>query len=165
TWVAHPDLVPVAGEVFDRVLGERHHQKERLREDVSVSAADLLDLAISGGRVTEQGIRQNVNVGLQYLDAWLQGTGAAAIFNLMEDAATAEISRSQLWQWRTQGVALDDGRVVDNALYQAVRDEELARLGGRSAGRLGAAVDLLDGLVLADDFTEFLTLEAYGLLP
>ncbi|MFI5255281.1 MAG: malate synthase A, partial [Candidatus Limnocylindrales bacterium] len=94
TWVAHPDLVPVAGEVFDRVLGERHHQKERLRQDVSFGAADLLDFTVPGGRVTEAGLRQNVNVGLQYLDAWLQGTGAAAIFNLMEDAATAEISRS-----------------------------------------------------------------------
>jgi malate synthase len=164
TWVAHPDLVPVAGEVFDRVLGERQHQKDRLREDVSVDAAALLDFDVPGGRVTEAGVRQNINVGLQYLDAWLQGTGAAAIFNLMEDAATAEISRSQLWQWRTRGVRLEDGRVMEAALYEQIRDEELTRLGGRGAGRLGAAVDLLDRLVLADDFAEFLTLGAYGLL-
>jgi malate synthase len=164
TWVAHPDLVPVAGEVFDRVLGERSHQKERLREDVLVGATDLLDVRVPGGRVTEAGVRQNVNVGLQYLDAWLGGTGAAAIFNLMEDAATAEISRSQLWQWRRRGVRLHDGRPFTGELYGAIRDEELARLGGRGAGRLGEAVDLLDRLVLADDFPEFLTLEAYGLL-
>jgi malate synthase len=164
TWVAHPDLVPVAGEVFDRVLGERPHQKERLREDVEVGAGELLDFAVPGGRVTEAGVRQNVNVGLQYLDAWLQGTGAAAIFNLMEDAATAEISRSQLWQWRRSGVRLDDGRIFDGDLYATIRAEELARLGGRGTGRLGEAVDLLDRLVLDDDFPEFLTLRAYGLL-
>jgi malate synthase len=162
--VAHPDLVPVAGEVFDRILGERHHQKERLREDVHVGAAELLDFAVPGGHVTEAGVRQNVNVGLQYLDAWLQGTGAAAIFNLMEDAATAEISRSQLWQWRSGGVRLDDGRIFDADLYASIRAEELARLGGRGTGRLGEAVDLLDRLALDDDFPEFLTLRAYGLL-
>ena len=103
TWVAHPDLVPVAGEVFDRVLGDRPHQKDRQRDDVRVAAGDLLDVSVPGGRVTEAGVRQNVSVGLRYLDAWLGGNGAAAIDNLMEDAATAEISRSQLWQWRHHG--------------------------------------------------------------
>ena len=161
TWVAHPDLVPVAMEVFDRALGERANQKERLREDVQISGADLLDVAVPGGRVTEAGVRQNVSVGLQYLDSWLRGTGAAAIFDLMEDAATAEISRSQLWQWRTRGVSLDDGRPADGALYTAIRDEELAKLGGRGAGRLAEATELLDRLVLGDDFPDFLTLEAY----
>ena len=126
-----PDLVPVAMEVFDRVLGDRPNQKERLREDVSVSAAELLDLRVPGGAVTEAGIRANIRVALAYLDSWLRGVGAAAIDNLMEDAATAEISRSQLWHWRTRGVALADGRVFDEALYASIRDEELARLGGR----------------------------------
>jgi malate synthase len=164
TWVAHPDLVPIATEVFDRALGERPNQKDRLREDVEVAAADLLDVAVPGGRVTEAGVRQNVSVGLRYLDAWLGGNGAAAIDNLMEDAATAEISRSQLWQWRHHGIRLDDGRTVDAALYRQIRTEELARHGGPGAGRLGEAAGLLDRLVLDDTFAEFLTLGAYGLL-
>jgi malate synthase len=161
TWVAHPDLVSVAMDVFDRVLGDRPNQKDRLREDVVVSAAELLDLRIPGGRTSEAGLRQNVSVGLQYLDSWLRGVGAAAIFDLMEDAATAEISRSQLWQWRTQGVRLDDGRAMDPALYATLRDEELAKLGGRDTGRLAEATELLDRLVLGDDFPDFLTLDAY----
>ena len=164
TWVAHPDLVPVAMEVFDRVLGDRPNQKDRLREDVSVSAAELLDLRVPGGAVTEVGIRANVRVALAYLDSWLRGVGAAAIDNLMEDAATAEISRSQLWHWRTHGVVLADGRVFDAALYVSIRDEELARLGGATEGRLSEAAGLLDRLVLDDDFAEFLTLRAYSLL-
>jgi malate synthase len=162
TWVAHPDLVPIATEVFDRALGDRPNQKDRMREDVVVSAGDLLDLRIPGGRTSEAGVRQNVSVGLQYLDSWLRGIGAAAIFDLMEDAATAEISRSQLWQWRTHGVRLDDGRAADGALYAALREEELAKLGGRATGRLAEAAELLDRLVLRDDFPDFLTLEAYS---
>ncbi len=161
TWVAHPDLVPVAGEVFDRVLGTRPHQKDRLREDVAVAAAQLLDLTVPGGRITEAGVRADINVALQYLDNWLRGNGAAAIANLMEDVATAEISRSQLWQWRHHAAQLDDGRDLDGALYGALRDEELARLGGRDSGRLGTAVELMDELVLSDDFVEFLTSVAY----
>jgi malate synthase len=161
TWVAHPDLVPVAAEVFDRVLGERPNQKDRLREDVSVAAAQLLDVAVAGGRITEAGVRADVNVGLQYLDNWLRGNGAAAIANLMEDVATAEISRSQLWQWRHHAAPLDDGRRMDDVLYGALRDEELARLGGRDSGRLGTAAELMDQLVLSDDFVEFLTYVAY----
>ncbi len=164
TWVAHPDLVPIAGEVFDRVLGERPNQKERLREDVVATARDLLDVAVPGGRVTEAGVRQNVSVGLRYLDAWLQGNGAAAIDNLMEDAATAEISRSQLWQWRRHRAIVDDGRPVDDDRYRSIRDDELTRHGGRASGRLDDAAALLDRLVLADDFAEFLTLDAYRLL-
>jgi malate synthase len=165
TWVAHPDLVPVATEIFDRVLGERPHQKERLREDVHVSPAQLLDVAIDGGKVTEAGVRANVSVALRYLDSWLQGTGAAAIDNLMEDAATAEISRSQLWQWRHHATPLDDGRRVTAELYEQAAGEELGRLGGREQGRLGDAADLLDELVLADDFADFLTLPAYERQP
>jgi malate synthase len=163
TWVAHPDLVPVAMEVFDGVLGERRNQKTVRRDDVTVASADLLDLTVPGGAVTEAGVRANIRVALAYLDSWLRGTGAAAIDNLMEDAATAEISRSQLWHWRTRGVALTDGRVFDDELYAAIRDEELARLGG-AEGRLGEATDLLDRLVLDDAFAEFLTQRAYSLL-
>jgi malate synthase len=164
TWVAHPDLVPIATEVFDRVLGARPHQKSRLRTEVEVSAAQLLDLRVPGGAVTETGLRADVRVALAYLDSWLRGNGAAAIDNLMEDAATAEIARSQLWHWRTRGVTLDDGRTVDAALYAQIRDEELARLGGAPAGRLAEATELLDRLVLDDDFADFLTLRAYPLL-
>ena len=164
TWVAHPDLVPLATEIFDRILGAAPNQKDRLREEVSVSAAQLLDLSVPGGAVTEAGIRANVRVALAYLDSWLRGVGAAAIDNLMEDAATAEISRSQLWHWRTRGVALADGRGFDAGLYAQVRDEELARLGGAREGRLAEAAGLLDRLVLDDDFAEFLTHRAYSVL-
>jgi malate synthase len=164
TWVAHPDLVPIATEIFDRVLGERPNQKERLREEVAAEAAALLDLAVPGGAVTEAGIRANVRVALAYLDSWLRGTGAAAIDNLMEDAATAEIARSELWHWRTREVALADGRRMNASLYDAIRDEELARLGGPESGRLREAAELLDRLVLDDAFAEFLTLRAYPLL-
>ena len=157
TWVAHPDLVPVATEIFDRVLGDQPHQKHVLREDVAISAADLTDFRVADGAVTEAGIRANVRVALAYLDAWLQGTGAAAIDNLMEDAATAEISRSQLWLWRSRGV-------LPVERYAAIRDEELARLGGEGSGRLADARDLLDRLVLDDQFVDFLTHRAYAVL-
>ena len=164
TWVAHPDLVPIATEVFDRVLGDRPNQKDRLREEVAVTAAELLDLRVPGGAVTDAGVRANVRVALAYLDNWLRGNGAAAIDNLMEDAATAEIARSQLWHWRTRAVRLADGRIMDQVLYAEVRDAELARLGGPETGRLGEAAELLDRLVLDDDIAEFLTLRAYSLL-
>jgi malate synthase len=164
TWVAHPDLVPIATEVFDRVLGDRPHQKDRLREDVAVQADQLLDLRVPDGSVSEAGVRANVRVAIAYLDNWLRGNGAAAIDNLMEDAATAEIARSQLWHWRTRNARLDDGRIVDGALYEQIREEELIRLGGSQTGRLEEAAELLDRLVLDDDFAEFLTLRAYPLL-
>jgi malate synthase len=166
TWVAHPDLVPLATEIFDGVLGDRPHQKDRRREDVRVTRSELLDFAVAGGRVSENGVRLNVSVALQYLDAWLAGNGAAAINNLMEDAATAEISRSQLWQWRVGGAEMDDGRFVTGGLYTAIRDDELRALGGASGGNghLGEAAELLDGLVLEDTFTEFLTVPAGQLL-
>ncbi len=162
TWVAHPDLVPVATEVFDGVLGAAPHQKGRLREDVSVTAGQLLDFRVEGGRVTEAGLRANVRVALAYVDSWLRGNGAAAIDNLMEDAATAEIARSLLWHWRSRGTTLDDGRVVDDALYATVRDEELAGLGGAGEGRLAEAAEILDGLVLTDMPPDFLTHPAYS---
>ena len=164
TWVAHPDLVPVAAEIDDRVLGDRPNQKDRLREEVAVGADDLLDLTVPGGAITEAGLRANIRVTLAYLDSWLRGVGAAAIDNLMEDAATAEIARSQLWLWRTRGATLADGRTVDAGLYAAIRDEELARLGGAGEGRLAEAVALLDRLVLDESFAEFLTLRAYASL-
>lgn len=161
TWVAHPDLVPVAREEFDKALGERPHQKDRLREDVEVTAADLSDFLIAGGTITEDGVRNNVNVALQYMNAWLMGLGAVAIFNLMEDTATAEISRAQLWQWIRRAATLDDGRHIDADFYRRIRDEELHRLGGPDKGRLGEAAALLDQLVLSEECEEFLTLRAY----
>jgi malate synthase len=164
TWVAHPDLVPVAREVFDRVLGVRPNQKERLREDVIAPPSALLDVAVPGGEVTEAGVRTNISVALQYLDSWLRGNGAAAINDLMEDAATAEISRSQLWQWRFHGARLADGRNVTTDLYQVIRSEELQRLqdgADVAPDHLETAAALLDELVLSDHFEDFLTLLAY----
>jgi malate synthase len=151
TWVAHPDLVPVATEEFDRVLGERPNQVERLREDVSVGADDLLDVRVPGGEVTEDGVRNNVSVGLRYLESWLRGVGAVAIYNLMEDAATAEISRSQIWQWIRHGrIGADDVR--------RFADDELAEAG---EGRWDDARELFDSVALSPQFVEFLTLPAY----
>jgi malate synthase len=166
TWVAHPDLVPLATEIFDGVLGDRPHQKHKVHANFNVGAEQLRDFTVEGGTVTEAGLRQNVSIALQYLDAWLAGNGAAAINNLMEDAATAEISRSQLWQWRNTATRIDDGRSVTGGLYTAIRDETLAALGGPEGGNghLPEAAELLDGLVLDDDFPEFLTLRAYSLL-
>jgi malate synthase len=164
TWVAHPDLVPLATEVFDSVLGDRPNQKERLREDVHVTADQILDVGVPGGAITEAGVRLNVSVALQYLNAWLLGNGAAAINNLMEDAATAEISRSQLWQWIHHSAKLEDGRALTADLYNQIRAEELAKLGGSSVQRYEEAAELLDRLVLSDEFIEFLTYLAYELL-
>jgi malate synthase len=164
TWVAHPDLVPVATEIFDRALGERPHQKERQRDDVEVTAADLLDIRVPGGEITEAGVRLNVNVALQYLNAWLQGNGAAAIHNLMEDTATAEISRAQLWQWLRHASRTADGRPVTADWYQQLRTEELQALEKEGDGRYGDAAGILDHLVLGDSFEEFLTFRAYDYL-
>jgi len=153
TWVAHPDLVPVALEVFDRVLGARPNQLEVLREDVVPDARALLDVAATPGEVTLEGLRNNVSVGIQYLAAWLAGSGAVAIFNLMEDAATSEISRAQVWQW------LRDGRFTPEQVAQ-VTDEELAKLGdGYEEARA-----LFDQVATGEEFVEFLTLPAYELL-
>ena len=162
TWVAHPDLVPVAREVFDAVLETRPNQKDRLRPEVRVGVTELLDAYVPGSAVSEAGVRANVSIGLSYLASWLAGNGAAAINNLMEDAATAEISRSQLWQWRVHGISLDDGQPLTADRYRSIRDEELATL--RSAFPNSPWTDaaaLLDDLVLADEFAEFLTLGAY----
>ncbi|MEO8285108.1 MAG: malate synthase A [Chloroflexota bacterium] len=164
TWVAHPDLVSVALEQFDKVLGSKPHQKERLREDVHTTAADLLNTHIEGGKITEAGVRLNISVALQYINSWLLGNGAAAINNLMEDAATAEISRAQLWQWIRHAATLDDGRTVDGYLYTDIRDEELAKLEASGAYRYHEAALILDGLVLAPTFADFLTIPAYAAL-
>ncbi len=154
TWVAHPDLVPTARAEFDQVLGARPNQLDRLREDVSVTAADLLDVRATAGDITEDGVRLNVSVGIQYIASWLRGVGAAAINNLMEDAATAEISRSQIWQWVHHG-RVSRGRVLE------IQAEELERLGpGYEEAR-----EVFDEVALADDFVEFLTLPAYDRLP
>jgi malate synthase len=161
TWVAHPDLVPVAREEFSHVLGARPNQTDRLREEVAVGPRELTDFRVPDGAVTEEGVRNNISVALQYLDHWLRGVGAVGIFNLMEDVATAEISRSQLWQWVHRGVRLDDGRALSAALYRELRGQELSKLGGESSGRCRHAVEILDALVLDDDFVEFLTIPAY----
>ncbi|HEU4727251.1 MAG TPA: malate synthase A [Kofleriaceae bacterium] len=162
TWVAHPDLVPTATEVFTQALGERPNQKSRLREEVKVVDAELLDLRVPEGKITEAGVRNNVSVALQYLSAWLAGNGAVAIFNLMEDAATAEISRAQLWFWVHHGGTLDDGRKVTAALYRTLRDDEAKKLGDLPAAeQLPKAIAILDDLVENKTFVEFLTLPAY----
>ncbi|MGF1506897.1 MAG: malate synthase A [Anaerolineae bacterium] len=163
TWVAHPDLVPVAEDVFNEIMGEQPHQKDRLREDVDVQAADLLSLPQTPGTITEDGVRLNINVAILYLNSWLAGNGAAAIYNLMEDTATAEISRAQLWQWIKTGSELEDGRTMTRELYEQLRTEELEKLGELPHGY--TAVELLDELVLAEDFVEFLTYLAYDRLP
>ena len=160
TWVAHPDLVPVALEAFDAALAGRPNQKQVLRDDLEVSVADLLDTDFPGS-VTLEGVRLNVDVALQYLNAWLSGNGAVAIYNLMEDTATAEISRAQLWQWIRLGAKLPDGRAVDDELYRTLRDDELQRLTERAEGRYREAAEILDMVVLAETFMPFLTLPAY----
>ncbi|MDQ3044059.1 MAG: malate synthase A, partial [Chloroflexota bacterium] len=164
TWVAHPGLVPIAMEVFDRVLGDRPHQKDRLREDVQPDAAAISAIGVPDGSITEEGLRTNVSVALQYLNSWLSGTGAAAINNLMEDAATAEISRAQLWQWIRHGATTTDGAPITAARYDQVRTEELAKLGGAERERYGDAAAILDRLVHDTTFTPFLTLPAYSVL-
>jgi malate synthase len=171
SWVAHPDLVPVCREVFDSVLGDKPDQRDRLREDVSVTAEQLLAVDQTPGEMTEGGLRNNVSVGLQYLSAWLDGMGAVAIFGLMEDAATAEISRSQVWQWLHLGVELADGQKVTKELVDRVIDEELAKIReavGDEAfgkGRFADARDLYREMAMADDFAVFLTLPAYERMP
>jgi malate synthase len=153
----------VVDEVFTAVLGQRPHQKDRQRDDVKADGARLLDVRVSGGRVTEAGVRSNISVAIQYLAAWLAGSGAVAINNLMEDAATAEIARSQLWQWIRHAARTEDGSPVTLEGCRKIVSEETGKLvaaGGDSA-RLATAGELLDGLFSAKTFPEFLTLSAY----
>jgi malate synthase len=170
SWVAHPDLVALCREVFDAALGDRPNQLGRQREEVSVSAADLLAVSKTPGAITEAGLRNNISVGLQYLASWLGGNGAAAIFNLMEDAATAEISRSQVWQWMHNGVSLDDNGPVTRELVERIIGEELASIqaalgAGFDAPRFEQARTLFTEVALADDYADFLTLPAYEEMP
>ncbi len=166
TWVAHPDLVPVALEVFDSVLGARPNQIERQRPDVHVTSSEILGVAAAGGHVTEAGLRANISVAIQYIDSWLGGTGAAAINNLMEDAATAEIARSQVWQWVHNRARLAEGGEITAALVRRFEQEELARLKAQpgASPHLDQAGALFDQVALSDDFVEFLTLPAYALI-
>ena len=171
TWVAHPDLVPVAREVFERGLGGAPNQLGRTREDVNVTAQQLQDLASTPGSITEQGLRTNVNVGFQYVSFWLTGRGAAAINNLMEDAATAEISRTQIWQWVRHGAKLKEGPTVTAELVRRILDEETAKIraevGERTwqAGRPAETSEIFDRVALSPELVEFLTLPAYEYLP
>ncbi len=168
TWVAHPGLVPIAMEEFDKVM-KTPNQIYRKREDVHVTAADLL--AVPGGTITEAGLRNNISVSLQYLESWLRGTGCVPINNLMEDAATVEIARSQIWQWihHPRGI-LNDGRKVTIELFRALADDELAKLKAKmgeqrfAASKFGPAREILDSVITADDFVPFLTLPAYQYL-
>jgi malate synthase len=170
TWVAHPDLVAVAREVFEQGLRGAANQLSRQRDDVHVTAAELQDLASTPGEITDEGLRVNVNVGFQYVSFWLSGRGAAAINSLMEDAATAEISRSQLWQWVHHGVRLDDGRTVTRELVREVLDEETAKIRQTvgedvwQRGRPAETREIFDRVSLAPDLIEFLTVPAYSYL-
>jgi malate synthase len=170
TWVAHPDLVPVAKEVFDSVLGDRPNQLEVLRDDVAVAAKDLLRFEIEGKGVSEAGLRSNISIAILYIESWLRGVGAAALFNLMEDAATAEIARSQVWQWIHRRATLQEGQTVDRDLVETFEEEELEKIHsavGDDAyfgGRFKDAQAVFERVSMQDDFEEFLTLPAYELL-
>src|SRR6201996_5121747 len=170
SWVAHPDLVPVCKEVFDSFLGAKPNQLDRLRPEVSVSASDLLSVSKTPGTITEAGLRNDISVGLQYLASWLAGNGAVAIFNLMEDAATAEIARSQVWQWLHNDILLEDGPKVTRELVERIIDEELANIrealgDAFDAERFGQATALFTAVALADNYSEFLTVPAYERMP
>lgn len=170
TWVAHPDLVGIATEIFDAVLGTKPNQIDKQRNDVRVTRQDLITFEVPHGAITERGVRINVDVAIRYLASWLTGNGAAAIYNLMEDAATAEISRSQLWQWTAHGASLADGRRITRDLVRSFADEELENIrvevgdDAFAQGRFVQAAQLLNTVALARDFPEFLTLPAYELL-
>ncbi len=165
SWVAHPDLVPLCREVFDSQLGSKPNQLGRQRDDVSVTADDLLDVASTPGEITRHGLAANVEIAILYLESWLRGTGAAAIHNLMEDAATAEISRSQLWQWVRNGSTLDDGTVVTADLVREVMDEEMQRIREQvpdfDQRPFQQARDIFESVALDDEYVDFLTLPAY----
>jgi malate synthase len=169
TWVAHPDVVETAMAEFDEVLGDRPNQVERQRDDVSVGAAELLDVASTPGEITEAGLRNNVNVGIQYISSWLRGNGAAAIYGLMEDAATAEISRSQVWQWIRHGRTIEDGAQITPDLVRRLETEELERIRAEigddewfeTEGRPRESRELFEQVALSGELAEFLTIPAY----
>jgi malate synthase len=169
TWVAHPDSVPVATEAFDAVLGERPNQVDRQRDDVEPSASALLDVASTPGEITDDGLRSNVNVGIQYISSWLRGNGAAGIYGLMEDAATAEIARGQVWQWIRHEATLQDGRVITPELVRRLETLELERIRSEigddewfeKEGRPDLSRSVFERVALSEEFIEFLTLPAY----
>jgi malate synthase len=167
TWVAHPDLVPIAMEVFNRLMPEPN-QLSKKRDDVHVKQTDLLE--VHKGKRTEEGLRENIRVGVQYIEAWLRGRGAVPIYNLMEDAATAEISRAQVWQWLHLKAKLDDGREVTPAMFRDALAGEMERVKGEvgakafDGGRFKEATALFSDMSLSDTFDEFLTLPAYKLI-
>jgi len=166
TWVAHPDLVATATEAFDIVLGDRPNQLDRQRPEVSVTAGQLTDVKIPGSTITENGLRMNVSVGIQYIESWMRGVGAAAINNLMEDVATAEISRSQVWQWTRQSSRLTEGPTVSADLVREIADEEMTTLRERygeevwAKSRFTEAREVFEEVALSKDFHPFLTLVA-----
>jgi len=170
TWVAHPDLVAVALTEFEKVLGANPNQKYNLRQDVQVTAQELINFQVEGGKITENGLRMNINVGILYIESWLMGLGAAALYNLMEDAATAEISRSQVWQWIRHQAKLEDGREITTALCQTLIKEELEKIktlvGAEryTQGKFALATQLFEELITAKEFADFLTLPAYQYL-
>ena len=165
SWVAHPGMVKTARDVFDAVLGDRPHQVDKTRDDVSVTAAQLLDVKSTPGEVTEEGLRANIDVAIQYLAGWLTGSGAVGIHNLMEDAATAEISRSQIWQWINNGISLDDtGQTVTRDLVRQLTEEVLDTLPGDREDYVRAKELFLE-MALSEDFADFLTLPAYEAMP
>jgi malate synthase len=170
TWVAHPDLVPLATEIFDKVLGSSPNQLSKQRPEVSIDAEDLTVFVVDGGTITDGGVRQNVDVAIQYIASWLRGTGAAAIYNLMEDAATAEISRSQIWQWMHSGSSTVEGDLITPGYVNKIADEETDRLRAElghevyDGARFEEARELFTTVALADDFPDFLTIPAYKIL-
>lgn len=170
TWVAHPDLVPVAMEVFDSVLKDKPNQIDRLRDDVVADPKALANLHIEGATVTPEGLRNNIAVGLRYIESWLRGVGAAAIFNLMEDAATAEIARAQIWQWLHRNVKMEDGTDISRELVRKIQAEELDKLctelksSGLPDSTANTAAQLFNRVAISDAFEDFLTIPAYEIL-
>jgi malate synthase len=171
SWVAHPGMVATCTEVFDAVLGDKPNQVDKTRDDVHVTADQLLDVKSTPGSVTEDGLRSNINVGIRYLETWLRGTGAVGINNMMEDAATAEISRSQVWQWLHNDVELDGGQTVTRDLVERLVEEEMAGIresvgdDAFAKGRWDDARTLFTDMALSDDYEDFLTLPAYERMP
>lgn len=163
SWVAHPGMVELCKNEFTKVLGEAPNQISRKRAEVSVTADDLLNVKATPGGVTEAGLRNNISVSIQYLESWLRGVGAVAIFNLMEDAATAEISRSQIWQWIYNKIALEDGRTITKELVGQLTDEEVAKLG--DAAKYAQAKETFIACAVSDEYLDFLTLPAYEKMP
>jgi malate synthase len=164
SWVAHPGMVEICRQEFTKVLGEKPNQKDKLREDVTVSATDLLNIKATPGLVTEAGLRNNISVSIQYLEKWLKGSGAVAIFNLMEDAATAEISRSQIWQWIHNGISIEGGALISPELVKKLADEEIAKLPG-DPSQFRTARDNFIEVSVNKEYVDFLTLPAYAQMP